>query len=179
MDYKEVLAFWFAELAPADWWRKNPQLDLDIAQRFGSWLAAARAGECFSWRHSARGRLAEIIVLDQFSRNIHRDTPAAFAADGQALVLAQEALRCGADQTLTKVQRAFMYMPYMHSESEAIQRASLRLFQTLDLEENLRAAVAHHDIIAAFGRFPHRNAILGRPSTEAELAFLEQPGSSF
>ncbi len=169
MDYRQVLDFWFQELQPADWWRKDRQLDQTVAlwrQSCGGGVLASR-------------RLAEIIVLDQFSRNLYRDRPAAFAADGQALVLAQEAIRVHADQALPAEQRAFLYMPYMHSESLAIQRASLRLFEQLGQDNTLQFAIAHYGIIERFGRYPHRNAILGRPSTAEEEAFLQQPGSSF
>ncbi|AKH68433.1 hypothetical protein IMCC21906_00741 [Spongiibacter sp. IMCC21906] len=179
MGYQQVLEFWFAELTPADWWRKDAEIDRTIQQRFSALHRAACAGECYSWRHSAKGRLAEIIVLDQFSRNIFRDSAAAFAADGQALVLAQEALRVQADKELEVSLRAFMYMPYMHSESLAIQRASLKLFEDLAQDNNLQFAIAHYGIIERFGRYPHRNAILGRVSSPEELAFLQQPGSSF
>lgn len=174
-----VLAFWFEELAPADWWRKSDALDRRIAERFGAVLAAAVAGELAHWRRDARGRLAEIIVLDQFSRNVHRDRPAAFAADGMALVLAQEAVRAGADQVLPVAMRRFFYMPYMHSESLRIHDDALRLFGQPGLEDNLDFERRHRDIIARFGRYPHRNAILGRPSSAAEQAFLLEPGSSF
>ncbi|WP_163558861.1 DUF924 family protein [Halomonas sp. NO4] len=174
-----VLDFWFRELAPAQWFRKDPALDAEITQRFGALLAAAQQGELWPWRRAAQGRLAEVIVLDQFSRNVHRDTPDAFAADPVALVLAQEAVGQGLDRPLTTLQRAFLYMPYMHSESLAIHDEALRLFDQPGLEENLRFERRHRDILERFGRYPHRNAILGRESTPEELAFLEQPGSSF
>src|SRR5699024_4785789 len=116
----DVLKFWFETLAPADWFKKSTQLDDTIASRFGATHAAASAGELHAWRDAPLGRLAEIIVLDQFSRNMYRDTPQAFAQDAQALTLAQEALRAGADETLDDSQRAFLYMPFMHSESPAI-----------------------------------------------------------
>lgn len=177
--YSEILDFWFAHLSPADWWRKDAAVDRLIAQRFAQWHRAARAGECYCWRHSPRGRLAEILVLDQFSRNLFRGRPEAFAADGQALVLAQEAIRLGADQQLEIQARAFLYMPYMHSESLAIQRASVALFEGLGQENNLAFARAHFAVIERFGRYPHRNAVLGRDSTAEELEFLQQPGSSF
>nr|WP_163502407.1 DUF924 family protein [Halomonas socia] len=178
-DADDVLAFWFDELTPAQWFRKDAALDAAIAGRFGALLEAAGRGELWEWRLSARGRLAEIIVLDQFSRNVHRDTPATFANDGMALVLAQEAVTQGSDRHLDVAWRAFLYMPYMHSESLKVHDQALRLFDQPGLEENLRFEHHHRDIIARFGRYPHRNAILGRDSTAAELAFLEQPGSSF
>ncbi|SDI70868.1 DUF924 family protein [Billgrantia gudaonensis] len=175
----EVLDFWFRELVPAQWFRKDPALDAEIAQRFGTLLQAATRGELWQWRRSVQGRLAEVIVLDQFSRNVHRDTPLAFAADPTALVLAQEAVAHELDRELETMQRAFLYMPYMHSESLAIHDEALRLFDQPGLEENLRFERRHRDILVRFGRYPHRNAVLGRESTPEERTFLEQPGSSF
>ncbi|MDT8894122.1 DUF924 family protein [Halomonas sp. I1] len=174
-----VLAFWFETLDSTQWFRKDPALDADIAERFADTLAAALRGELWRWRETPHGRLAEVIVLDQFSRNIHRDTARAFAADPIALVLAQEAVARGDDQALATGERAFLYMPYMHSESRAIHDEALRLFDQPGLERNLDFEHRHRDILDRFGRYPHRNAILGRNSTPEELAFLEQPGSSF
>ena len=162
MHYRSILEFWFAELPPSAWFTSSAELDSTIARRFGDIHQSALAGELYSWRHKPQGRLAEIIVLDQFSRNIYRDTPRAFAADGQALVLTQEALRVHAD-----------------AESAAIHNASVRLYETLGREENYRFALAHQQVIERFGRYPHRNAILGRASSDEELAFLKEPGSSF
>lgn len=178
-DAQRVLDFWFGELTPSQWFRKDSELDAEIHQRFGATLEAARCGELWSWRRSPRGRLAEVIVLDQFSRNIHRDSAAAFAADPQALVLAQEAVLAGQDDALDDAERAFLYMPYMHSESLLVHDEALRLFARPGLEENLRFERLHRDILVRFGRYPHRNALLGRTSTEEERAFLEGPGSSF
>ncbi|MEJ7137158.1 DUF924 family protein [Amphibiibacter pelophylacis] len=174
-----ILNFWFEELSPAQWWRVDPDLDKTISDRFGETHRAAHAGELFEWRVSPEGRLAEIIVLDQFSRNIHRGTPLAFACDPMALALAQEAVRTGADQTLPAQHRAFLYMPYMHSESAVIHRLAEPLFRTMAPEANHQAELKHKAIIDRFGRYPHRNAILGRTSTPEELDFLQQPGSSF
>ncbi len=179
MHFQKVIDFWFHELSAAAHFRKDPDLDQYIAKQFGRVHQAAVAGELYSWRYKALGRLAEIIVLDQFSRNIYRDQAKAFAADGQALILAQEAIRARADEDLSQPQRVFMYMPYMHSESEAIQNASLRLYEGLGLADNYRFAIKHQQIIKEFGRYPHRNAILGRESTAAEVAFLKTAGSSF
>ncbi|ATJ83463.1 DUF924 family protein [Halomonas beimenensis] len=178
-DAQTVIDFWFGELAPAQWFRKDPALDAEIARRFADTLAVARRGELWHWRADPRGRLAEILVLDQFSRNIHRDTAEAFAADPQALVLAQEAVSRGLDAELATVERAFLYMPYMHSESLVIHEEALRLFDQPGLEDNLRFERRHRDILVRFGRYPHRNALLGRESTDAERAFLAEPGSSF
>lgn len=177
--YPSVLTFWFEELEPAMWWKKDPALDQLIAQRFGRLHAQAACGELFSWRESHAGRLAEIIVLDQFSRNIYRDRPQAFAWDGMALVLAQEALAAKADRDLSLDQRSFMYMPFMHSESLLIHEQAMQLFSAEGLETSFRVERRHKDILERFGRYPHRNAALGRVSTEAEMAFLKEPGSSF
>jgi len=174
-----VLRFWFEELTPEDWFRKDPSLDRRIAERFGSTLAAAARCELFHWRESARGRLAEVLVLDQFSRNIHRDTAAAFANDTLALALAQEAVTRGCDRELSVPERVFLYLPWMHSESALIHEEALRLFAAPGLEKNLDFERRHKAIIDRFGRYPHRNAVLGRASTAEELEFLKQPGSSF
>ncbi|MGR4069018.1 DUF924 family protein [Billgrantia sp. C5P2] len=174
-----VIAFWFEELEPAQWFRKDIELDGMIRERFGALHAAAAAGELWPWRDTPQGRLAEILVLDQFSRNLYRDDPRAFAQDPMALVLAQEAVAQGHDRELDVLWRSFLYMPYMHSESLAIHDEALRLFDQPGLEDNLRFEHLHRDILLRFGRYPHRNAILGRESSEEELAFLEQPGSSF
>lgn len=176
---ESVLRFWFAEIEPAQWWRKDTGFDRLIARRFGALHQAAARGELFRWRATPDGRLAEVIVLDQFSRNLHRDSPLAFACDGMALVLAQEAVAAGADTALPAVRRAFLYMPLMHSESAAIHRAAVELFAAPGLENNLDFELRHQAIIDRFGRYPHRNAVLGRPSTAEELAFLNEPGSSF
>ena len=178
-DPAAVLHFWFDELSAAQHFAKDAALDAAIAQRFGPTLDAAARGELWGWRGSASGRLAEIVVLDQFSRNVWRDTPRAFAQDGMALVLAQELVASGQDGTLPPAQRAFAYMPYMHSESAAIHAQAVQLFAQPGLEGNLRFALQHQAIIERFGRYPHRNAVLGRVSTPQELSFLSEPGSSF
>ena len=141
-------------------------------------LNQARACELFEWRKNPKGRLAEIIVLDQFSRNIYRGLPESFIADPQALTLAQEAVAGGHDE-LEPLEKTFLYMPFMHSESLLIQDQSVRLFENLGNENNLDYAIKHREVIQRFGRFPHRNSILGRPSTVEETEFLTQPGSSF
>lgn len=177
---QDVLTFWFDELTPGDWFRKSRTLDRRINSGFRPLYDAACQGETWRWRETPRGRLAEIIVLDQFSRNIFRDQALAFAQDTVALVLAQEAVAQGADQALTPgPERAFLYMPYMHSESPLIQQTSLALFEQPGLEANLKFARQHKDIVDRFGRYPHRNAVLGRVSTPEEEAFLKEPGSSF
>ncbi|WP_111412542.1 DUF924 family protein [Billgrantia lactosivorans] len=174
-----VIAFWFEELEPAQWFRKDTELDGTIRERFAALHGAAAAGELWGWRTTPRGRLAEILVLDQFSRNLYRDDPRAFAQDAMALALAQEVVARGCDLELEIDWRRFFYLPYMHSESLVIHDEALRLFDQPGLEDNLRYEHLHRDILRRFGRYPHRNAILGRRSSEEELAFLEQPGSSF
>jgi uncharacterized protein (DUF924 family) len=176
---QQVLDFWFEELTPKQWFRKDAALDRTIIQRFGDTLAAAARCECWRWRETPSGRLAEILVLDQFSRNVHRDTAAAFAQDPLALALAQEAIAVGDDVKLSTQQRIFAYMPFMHSESLVIHDQAAILFDQPGMEEQVRFEHRHREIIERFGRYPHRNAILGRASTSAEVDFLSQPGSSF
>ncbi|MEJ6656862.1 MAG: DUF924 family protein [Pseudomonas sp.] len=177
--YQQILEFWFEELKPAMWWKKDEQLDQLIRQRFGALHRQAASGELWQWRAAPEGRLAEIILLDQFSRNMHRDRPESFAQDGMALVLAQEAIAAAADLALPVSYRNFLYMPFMHSESLAIHERAVVLFSTPGMEGNLDFELRHRDILQRFGRYPHRNKILGRTSTEEELVFLTQPGSSF
>ncbi len=179
MHAHEVLAFWFGELTPKQHFAKDAALDALIGVRFGAHLQAAADGALAHWRADAPGRLAEIIVLDQFPRNIHRDTPRAFAHDAQALALAQEIVGHGLDRALPVPQRAFAYLPYMHSEDLAVHAAALPLFEQPGLEHNLHFLHRHTEILRRFGRYPHRNALLGRASTPEELAFLQQPGSAF
>jgi uncharacterized protein (DUF924 family) len=179
MDFADILDFWFVEIRPQQWWAADPKFDALIAARFGAVLQSAEHGELYEWRNDPRGRLAEIIVLDQFSRNVHRGTAHAFANDSAALVLAQEAVTGKHDQNLSDVQRAFLYMPYMHSESRVIHVQSERLFSALGLADNYDSALRHKKIIDRFGRYPHRNDILGRASTSEEQAFLQAPGSRF
>lgn len=178
-DAQAILDFWFEMLTPAQWFKKDLEMDRTILARFGTVHGQATQCECFAWRQTAEGRLAEIIVLDQFSRNIYREDARAFANDALALALAQEAVAAGADAELTSQQRVFLYMPFMHSESPAIHEVAMQLFDQPGLEENFDYEVRHKAIIDRFGRYPHRNALLGRASTDEELAFLKQPGSSF
>lgn len=179
MNYQTVIDFWFQELEPKQWWKKDKALDESIRERFGELHAAANRCELFEWRQQPPGRLAEIIVLDQFSRNMYRDTPGAFGSDALALILAQEAVSVGADQQLDINRRAFLYMPYMHSESRVIHGEAERLFKEHANEYNYEFELKHKVIIDRFGRYPHRNAILGRNSTPEEIEFLQQPDSSF
>lgn len=173
------MRFWFEEATPAQHFRKDAAFDAAIRARFAETHAAAVQGELSAWRDTPEGRLAEVLVLDQFSRNLLRDDARAFAADGMALVLAQEAIRAGADRDMPARQRAFLYMPFMHSESRTVHVDAERLFGQAGLEDNYKFELRHKAIIDRFGRYPHRNALLGRVSTPEELTFLAQPGSSF
>lgn len=179
MSAESILDFWFSEIQPELWWKKDAAFDGMVARRFGGLLDSAKAGELYKWRETAEGALAEIIVLDQFSRNIRRDEARAFAQDAMALVLAQEAVRRGLDKALTTQQRHFLYMPYMHSESRWIHEEAVRLFTALGDAGALDFERRHKAIVDRFGRYPHRNAILGRVSTPEEIEFLKTPGSAF
>jgi len=179
LDFQYVIDFWFRETDPKNWWTKNEAFDAELRRRFLSVHKAAAACECSHWRISPRGRLAEIIVLDQFSRNMFRGSSESFAYDSLALALSQEAQRVGADLHLESQEKLFLIMPFMHSESKEIHRQAVPLFQNLGLKDNLDFELRHKAIIDRFGRYPHRNEILGRDSTPAELAFLAEPGSSF
>lgn len=197
-DDEEVLSFWFGTLddegraAPTQvqrWWKKDPAFDEEIRERFGALHEALLRGERRDWLESVRGRLAAVIVLDQFSRNMYRGTPRMFAADPQALSWAEEGIARGDDRALALAERTFLYLPLEHSEELATQERCVALFRAWrdELPERLRPEVAqgldyaeqHLAIIRRFGRFPHRNAVLGRESTPEELEFLKQPGSSF
>ena len=194
----DVLDFWFGPLDAdgcadsehsARWWKKDPDMDEEIRRRFGELHGAIRAGELDDWLADPRGRLAQVIVLDQFSLKMFRGTPASFASDPRALQLALEGLDRGDDRALPRDQRFFLYMPLMHSEELAMQDRMVGLFEALLAEAPpalrektagfVKYAGMHRDIIRRFGRFPHRNAILDRASTPEEVAFLEQPGSGF
>lgn len=179
MHYQTILDFWFKEISPQKWWEKDEAFDELIRQRFTDIYNKAVQGELFNWRATADGRLAEIIILDQFSRNIFRDSYRAFAQDNLALVLAQEAIFNGADQLIPIEWRSFLYMPFMHSESLLIHEQAVKLFSQSDMKGNLDFELKHKVIIERFGRFPHRNKILNRESTKEELEFLLQPDSSF
>ncbi len=186
-----VLDFWF--LAPdnpghgqsrAEWFRKDDAFDAQIRERFGALIDTAIDGGLRDWAATPRGALAQILVLDQFTRNVYRGTPRAFAGDPQALALAVALTQNGQDQELEPTLRAFVYMPFEHAEDLAMQARAVELFQLLaqsreGFESTLDYAQRHQEVIARFGRFPHRNAILGRDSTPEELAFLQQPGSRF
>jgi uncharacterized protein (DUF924 family) len=177
MHPQSVLHFWFTELPPKQHYAKDAALDEAIRTRFGATLEAAARCELFAWRATPEGRLAEVLVLDQFSRNVYRDTARAFTQD--ALALAQELVASGQDRSLPLAQRSFAYMPYMHSESALVHAQAVTLFAQLGMEDSLRFEQRHQEIIHRFGRYPHRNALLGRESTPEEQAFLNEPGSRF
>jgi uncharacterized protein (DUF924 family) len=179
MTPDDILAFWFDEIEPSKWFVKDLAFDQVLIDRFSVIHEKARQCELFEWRSSAEGCLAEVIILDQFSRNMFRDTATAFASDSLALALAQVAITSGKDTNLTAEQRTFLYMPFMHSESLQVHDVAVKLFTQNGIQNNLDFEIKHRDIIAQFGRYPHRNTILGRDSSPAELAFLNKPGSSF
>lgn len=179
MDYQGVLKFWFTESKESQWFTKDSDFDETIRQRFAMCHQQASQGELVAWRESIKGRLAEIIVLDQFSRNLFRDRPQSFDYDGMALVLTQEAIATGELDQLSQVERSFLFMPLMHSESLVIHEEAVKWFAEPGMENNLAFEKKHRDILMRFGRYPHRNQILGRPSTDEEVAFLKEPGSSF
>jgi uncharacterized protein (DUF924 family) len=177
--HRDILTFWFDETDPKLWWSADPNFDALIRRRFLPLMQRAACAELHGWRATASGRLAEIILLDQFPRNVYRNTPQAFAHDPQALVLAQEAVAAGALTQLGAEPRGFLLLPYMHSESRQIQAESVALHRAFASASSYDFALRHQAIIDRFGRYPHRNVILGRTSTAEELAFLEQPGSRF
>lgn len=177
--YTEVLTFWFQEVEPRLWFASDKRFDDLIRQRFFGVMQRAAVGELFPWRATAEGRLAEIIVLDQFSRNVYRNSSQAFAQDPIALVLAQEAVTSGALGSLDPTQRGFLLLPYMHSESAQIHIVAERLYKDFAPAGNYEFELRHKAIIDRFGRYPHRNEVLGRTSTPEELEFLRQPGSRF
>ena len=176
---EEIVRFWFEDLSPKDWYRPLASVDAEITERFGATYETLKGGVPQEWRATPKGVLAAILVLDQFPRNMFRGTRQAFATDDQALALAKSAVAEGMDMSLPPQQRCFVYLPFQHSEDPADQQRSVGLFMALGNPTNLDFAYRHEEIIARFGRFPHRNAILGRESTEEEKAFFQQPGSSF
>jgi uncharacterized protein (DUF924 family) len=196
--YDTLLSYWFgaaagdADTAHAQrrlWWGKDASTDADIRNRFGSLMVEAAAGRHQDWLETPRGRLALIILFDQVPRNIHRDTPQAFAHDPLALRLSLDGLEIRADQALRPIERVFFYLPLEHAESPELQERSVALFAALaagvpEADRDIFAgyldyAQRHREVVARFGRFPHRNRILGRASTPEEAEFLKLPGSSF
>jgi len=187
-DAHEVLRFWFGDgplfASRPEWFRKSDAFDREIERRFGTLIEQALRGELAAWCENAETALAQVIVLDQFTRNVFRNTPRAFAGDPLALPAARSMLARGQDQALPALQRVFVCLPLEHAEDLDAQEESVQLFARIEGQIGttdgwLDFARRHRDIVARFGRFPHRNAILGRPSTPEELAFLSQPGSGF
>lgn len=176
---QDILHFWFESVQPAQWWAVDPAFDALIASRFQPTLKAAAQGELYAWRADPAGRLAEVIVLDQFSRNVFRGTPQAFAQDPMALALAQEAVLADAQLALPPERCAFLLMPFMHSESRVIHAWGEQLFKAYAPAGSYDFELRHKAIVDRFGRYPHRNAILDRSSSAEEIEFLKQPGSSF
>lgn len=185
-DARAVLDFWFGppddpmhDQFRENWFQKSDAFDAEVRDRFAALYDAARPGAFESWAESPRGALALVLLLDQVPRNIHRGTPAAFGTDARALEVAKQALRDGHDLVLSRMERLFLYMPFQHSEDLVEQERSLALYERLGLEDAQKFAARHHEIIARFGRFPHRNAVLGRESSSEEESFLQEPNSSF
>jgi uncharacterized protein (DUF924 family) len=191
--FDDVIAFWFGsdpdptEAMMRRWFRRDDAFDAQIRERFGALHAEAAAGGLHDWLATSRGTLALVLVLDQFSRNLYRDDPRAFANDGRALAIANDLWFSGRARELTATQRIFVLMPFQHSEDITIQRTGVAEYEKLAAEPGAPAlmkmtldyARKHQEIIERFGRFPHRNEVLGRESTPEERAFLEQPGSRF
>ena len=197
---KKILDFWFGDIKKSGipgkekqniWWIKDKKLDELIKKQFENHLVEANSKEIDEISDNPNEILAYVILLDQFSRNIYRDTPAAFAQDEKALSIVIKGLVAGVDKKMQAYERAFFYMPLMHSEDIDIQKKSVECFSAFESEykdsnnfaklvtQNKKYAVLHHDIIERFGRYPHRNGILGRESTTEEIEFLKGPGSSF
>lgn len=179
MDAQSVHNFWFKELVPEQWFIQSRHLDQTLTERFGAVHKVAARGQLTHWRETIQGRLSEILVLDQFSRHMFRDSAKAFAQDALALELAKAAVVTGQDRNLTIPERAFLYMPFMHSEDLKDHEQAVELFGQPGLETQLAFELRHKKIIQKFGRYPHRNNFLGRASTPEEVEFLKQPGSSF
>lgn len=194
-DASSVIEFWLGtepEVPKAlqeRWWRKDAAFDAEVASKFGDLHRRAATGELDSWSETANGRLALILVLDQFSRNLHRDSPLAWSHDAKAQALTLEGIERSHDRLISLYGRVFLYMPLMHAEDPSLQKRSIDMYQALANEappsqasafhNNLEFARRHQEIVDRFGRFPHRNAILGRPSSAEESAFLKEPNSSF
>ncbi|MGB5633562.1 MAG: DUF924 family protein [Waterburya sp.] len=178
-QFSEVLNFWFDERVKPQWFKKSEEFDREIKERFESMYRYAKTGELDRWRNVPHSTLALIIILDQFPRNMYRQTPQAFATDAKAIKLTKYAIANNYQQSMTTEQQVFLYMPLMHSEHKTDQELCVKLFTKLGKEDNLKFARKHQEIIDRFGRFPHRNQILGRESTPEEREFLIQPGSSF
>lgn len=177
---QQVHDFWFKQHQGKDWFGGAAEFDRTVKEQFGDTHTCVAAGEAFTWRTSPQGRIAEIVVLDQFSRQLFRGTEQAFASDDMALALAQEAVAGGHDQEMSPIERQFCYMPYMHSESLVVHEEAVKLFESMENEGLLEFEIKHKRLIEQFGRFPMRNQALGRSSTEKELAYIEKSkGSMF
>lgn len=168
-----LIHFWFVEHGYEDWFAGDPEFDVKC-HRFADLHAEVARGEAWAWRETPEGRLAELILLDQFSRQLHRGKPEAFAQDKMALALAQEAVATGADDAVERDWVPFFYMPFMHAESLIIQDEGVRLFELHGDDKSLQFMIGHRDTIKRFGRFPFRNAALGRESTPEEVAYMEE-----
>ncbi len=179
VDSDALIAFWFAPATQVRWFRADPDFDAEIRSRFGSLVERAAAGDVPNWAATADGALALCLLLDQLPRNIWRGSPRAFSCDAMARKIAYAAIAAGRDRTLATMRRHFLYLPLEHSEDSVDQETCVTLMRGLGDAEMLDYAQRHRDIIARFGRFPHRNAILGRASTGEETEFLQQPDSSF
>lgn len=195
---QQILSYWFGDVVDqpelmqqklAFWYGKNDDVDNDIRQQFGEHVERASQGDYDDWQKTAEGRLALIILLDQFTRNIYRNTSEVYAADAKALQIAMQGIELGHDQQLQPIHRVFMYMPLEHAEDKLIQQRCVELFEQLansvpDSQHKLYLnfldyAIKHQEVVDRFGRFPHRNKLLNRQSTQQEQEFLQQPGSSF
>ena len=175
----DILDFWFGQLKPAQWFKPDAALDTEVGRRFGTVYDELQREVSGAWRNGARAFLAAVIVLDQFPRNMFRGTPKAFSTDAAALALSAEAIEGEFDRSLSTIERQFLYMPFQHAEDRAVQARSIALFEALGDASVLDYARRHRAVVEQFGRFPHRNEILGRTSTTEEIEFLRQPGSSF
>jgi uncharacterized protein (DUF924 family) len=172
-DYQEILSFWFAERVRPLWFRSTPEFDAEIRQRFEATWQAARDGLLDQWLKDGRGALALVIVLDQFPLNMYRDDALSFSTEALAREVARHAIDQGWDQELDEAGKAFLYLPFMHSEKLADQDRSVALYEAAGLQENLRFARHHREIVRRFARFPHRNAALGRECSEEEREWLQ------
>ena len=178
-DFNKILHFWFEEIEPKQWFVKDDEFDARLKRDFTTEVSAAMDGNLNHWRETPRGNLALILLLDQMPRNIYRATPMSFGGDARALELSLAGHARGDADGFNQFEAQFLLMPMMHSEDLDVQEQSLPLFKKHCAEMTYDYAVRHRDIIARFGRFPHRNAILGRESSAEEIAFLQEPNSSF
>ncbi len=175
MTPAEIVDFWFSETARAHWFMSTPEFDREIGARFETTWAQARDGQLADWEQTAEGALALVLLLDQFPLNMFRDRPEGFSTEAASRAVAGRAIVRGLDASLADAGKAFLYLPYMHSESLADQDRSVELFELAGLADNLKWARHHREIVRRFGRFPHRNAILGRASTPEETEWLVSP----